>query len=66
MTIRVEHCWLLDKKDEVEEEYRPGSTEPYAELLQAQRAWTGNATNPEKIPQWQKGKEWLAVVRECH
>jgi hypothetical protein len=42
---------LLDKKDEVEEEYRPDSTEPHANLLRAQQALTGNATNPEKIPQ---------------
>jgi hypothetical protein len=45
------HCWLLDKKDEVEEEYRPDSTEPHAYLPQGQQALTGDATNPEKIIQ---------------
>ena len=51
VTIRATHCWSLDKKDEVEEEYRPDSTEPHANMPQGQQALTGDATNPEKILQ---------------
>jgi Flp pilus assembly protein TadD len=52
--------WLLDKKDEVEEEYRPDSTEPRANLPRTQQALTGNAAKLENILTMAKRKR---VVR---
>jgi hypothetical protein len=48
--------WLLDKKDEVKEEYRRIQPSHTPIGCGAQRTLTGNPTNPEKFHNGQKEK----------